>query len=403
MAAQVDDEALSEARKGLVVIFIIGILASNIFLLFKFLRKGRLLQSQRKFLVMTLAGGDIFLALFSLVILARFSFKERFYISCKTTTVSSMYSESFLPFVYGVGIIVLCGELGFRKKLRSLISSPYVSSLLVAAIPWIAGLIFIVPLYLDGYDDLKCSYGGSMTFDRVRAIYVVSIVLPSALAVIFALMTSCKNVKTMSEYYNTSQLQGTVVSQTVVTYNAQGYPQQQYYPGPPQQQYYPGPPQQQYYPGPPQQQYYPGSPQQQNQPMPPPATAQQPYYPASQPPAYVSGPHDPGLKQPAYPPQPMPPSQAVIQTPVSSTQAASDQQLSAAVRNEQSTLVVVAVLYAVLTLPYALFQLGYTLNNDHIVLDPIPRTALSQLFLWMFYLRSIVTPIVWITREKTFA
>ncbi|XP_035827026.1 uncharacterized protein LOC106012473 [Aplysia californica] len=313
-----------------------------------------------------------------------------------------MYSVCFLPFVYGVGIIVLCGELGFRKKLRSLISSPYVSSILVAAVPWIAGLILILPLYLAGFDYVSCSYGDSMTGDRQRAFYVVGIVLPSALAVIFALMTSCWKGDAISEYCDSPQSQGVVFSQAVTTHNAQGFPQQQYYPGPPQQQYYPGPPQQQYYPGPSQQQYYPRPSQQQNYPVPPPATAQQPYYPASQPPAYVSGPQGPGLKQPAYPPQPMPPTQAVIQTPVSSTQPPSNQQLLAAVRNEQSTLVLVAVLYAVLSLPFALFILGYNLNKDHVFLDPIPQTMLSNLFQWMLYLRSIVTPIVWIIKEKTF-
>ncbi|XP_005103697.1 uncharacterized protein LOC101856675 [Aplysia californica] len=394
MTAQVDIEALSDATKALAVIFILGILASNIFLLFKFLRKGRLLQSQRKFLVMTLAGGDIFLALFSLVILARRAFENVFYISCNTDVVSSMYAECFLPFVYGVGIIVLCGELGFRKKLRSLIPSPYVSSILVAAVPWIAGLILILPLYLAGFDYVSCSYGDSLTADRARAIFVFGIVLPSALAVIFALMTSCRKGDAISEYYDSPQSQGVVFSQAVTTHNAQGFPQQQYYPGPPQQQYYPGPPQQQYYPGPP---------QQQNHPVPPPPTAQQPYYPASQPPAYVSGPQDAGLKQPAYPPQPMPPTQAVIQTPVSSTQPRSDQQLLATVRNEQSTLVLVAVLYAVLSLPFALFILGYNLNKDRASLDPIPKAIMSNLFQWMLYLRSIVTPIVWIIKEKTFA
>ncbi|XP_012939628.1 uncharacterized protein LOC106012151 [Aplysia californica] len=401
--AQVDAEALLKANKALVVIFILGIFASNIFLLFKILRKGRLLQSQSKFLVMTLAAGDIFLALFSLVILARQLYERHIHISCNTLIVSMMYSSCFLPFVYGVGIIVLCGELGFRKKLRSLIPSPYVSSILVAAVPWIAGLILILPLYLAGFDYVSCSYGDSMTINRGRAIYVVGIVLPSALAVIFALMSSCRKGDAISEYYDSPQSQDVVISQAVTTHNTQGFPQQQYYPGPPQQQYCPGPPQQQYYPGPPQQQYYPGPPLEKNDPVPLPATAQQPYYPASQPPPYERVPQDPGLKQPAYPPQPMHPTQAVIQTPVSSTQPPSDQQLLAAVRNEQSTLVKVAVLYAILSLPMALFTLCYTLNKDRIAIDQLTYTILIEVFKWMLYLRSIVTPIVWIIKEKTFA
>ncbi|XP_005101320.1 gamma-gliadin-like [Aplysia californica] len=226
-----------------------------------------------------------------------------------------------------------------------------------------------------------------MTVVRVRAIYVVGSVLPSALAVIFAVIISSRKADTTSEYYDSPQSDGILLSQEVTPHIDEGYPhqsneleppqhqyypehpqhqyypehpqhqyypehpQQQYYPEPPQQQYYPEHPQQQYYPGPPQQQYYPEPPQQQYYPEPPQqqyypehpqepdqqGTPQQQYYPehpqqqyyyrASQPSAYVRLPQDPGPRQPAYPPQQMATTQVVIQTSVSWTQPPSDQQV----------------------------------------------------------------------------
>ncbi|XP_005104841.1 POU domain, class 6, transcription factor 2 [Aplysia californica] len=408
MAAQIDEEASLNANKALTVIFIIGILACNIVLLFKFLRKGRLLRSQRKFLVESLALGDIVLALFPLLMEARRYF-EGYTLLCYGVQIANTFATAFIPFVYGVSIIVLCSELCFRKKLRSLISSPELASLLMAVLPWGIGAILIFPLFLTGAYGWRCDLKSS---DMFRAGYVVGIVLPSIAAVIVALITRMRTPDAVSEYYETPQFQSFMLSQAVTTQHAQVYPQQPYYnPGPPQQPYYnPGPPQQPYYnPGPPKQPYNPGPHQQQNDPTLLPAAAQQPSFPASQsqpPSANVSGPQTSDLSQFAQPLQPMPPTQAVFQTPVSSTQPPSDQQqqlLAAAVRNEQSTLVVVAVLNALLSLPFVLFLLGYELNEDHDTLDPIPLITLRLLFSWVFYLRPIVTPIVWIIKDKNFA
>ncbi|XP_005101305.1 uncharacterized protein LOC101861667 [Aplysia californica] len=346
MAGTVDPEAQRTALMALSVIFIIGILVGNFALLYIILRRGCPLMNTRKFLIFTLAGGDILLALYSLIIFARKIFEKHFRLNCETEFVSMVYWNNYLPFVYGVGLLVLCGELCFRRKLRSTISNPCLASILVAAVPWIVGLILILPLTLAGFDTQTCRYDDSMTIGRLRAVVVISMVLPSVLAVIFALITNRMKIEAIADGYDTPSPEGTFLSEITTMLNAQ-------------------------------------------------------VYPLSSTDANGQSEEDSTFKQAAYLPQTMPPTQAVALTPVSATQPASDQQdVQAAVSNEQTTLVVVAFVHAILTLPYALYTLSYIMNEDRVVLDPLARVVLGILLQWMVHLRSILTPIVWLLADR---
>ncbi|XP_005101300.1 uncharacterized protein LOC101860663 [Aplysia californica] len=375
MAGTIDFEAKHTAYKVLYVTFIIAILAANIALLIKFLRKGRILLSQRKFLVMTLAGGDIFMALFPLVVAARTVFEEYFSFSCSTLFTAAVYWKYYLPFVYGLGLVFLCAELRFRRHLRSMITSPYVASILIAAVLWIFGLILILPLAMAGFDTLRCSFDSSMTIERLRALILFGMILPPVSAVIFAIAINCKKIKAVPEYYDVPSAQGTVIS-TAALPESQGTLQQQHYFGQFQSQY--------------------------NQGL---APSSQPSSHSVQPITNVSGQLQ-SVAYPAYPPnsqKSFPPSQAVMPASTGSPESASDEEYSEkAVRQEQRALLAVSILNVILTLPLAIFTipaasfaLGYQGAKIPDGLDALSAEVLGELFLWMLYLRSILTPLVW--------
>ncbi|CAG5130520.1 unnamed protein product [Candidula unifasciata] len=192
--AELDYVAILDAYKGLSICFIISITLSNCVLIFKTIQKGRFIYTPRSLILISLAIGDIFLALFGLVVLARQFFEGLFRISdfaCSTKQAFTSYVYFLIHFVYGVGLIVLALEFVQRNRTPQPnvnATSSIVKSIVYSAFPWISGLVIILPLtianaYIYGYKNGIDVCAIFVSLSRVNAMYVVSVILPAIVAV----------------------------------------------------------------------------------------------------------------------------------------------------------------------------------------------------------------------------
>ncbi|CAG5130519.1 unnamed protein product [Candidula unifasciata] len=192
--AELDYVAILDAYKGLSICFIISITLSNCVLIFKTIQKGRFIYIPRSLILISLAIGDIFLALFGLVVLARTFFEGLSVVSdfaCSTQQALRSYVYFLIHFVYGVGLIVLALEFVQRNRTpqpNENAASSIVKSIVYSAFPWISGLVIILPLtianaYIYGYKNGIDVCAMFVSLSRLNAMYVVSVILPAIVSV----------------------------------------------------------------------------------------------------------------------------------------------------------------------------------------------------------------------------
>ncbi|BFZ13252.1 hypothetical protein BsWGS_16291 [Bradybaena similaris] len=188
---EVDGEILTKASRGLAISFIICISVINILLVIKTAFKKGFIYCPRSLTIISLALGDIFLALYGLVIYCVVLFEAVSY-SCRLLLSFWVYVYFILHCVYGVGLIVLAVEMVIRHKRRSLIRrkpTEIVIALICSLIPWIVGLGVVIPLTLVGTDWESCTQ--VLTPERSLARYYGSVIIPAGLAVIVCVVASC--------------------------------------------------------------------------------------------------------------------------------------------------------------------------------------------------------------------
>ncbi|XP_059151794.1 uncharacterized protein LOC131938012 [Physella acuta] len=190
----IDMDALQNAAKALLIIFIILITISNGALVIKIMRQKQFFYSPKYLVLISLAVGDIFLALFALVIQAMMFFQlhEDGFDGCRLGFYSNVYENYILNFVYGTGLIVLSAEFVYRRRSnrpRTTTHFDLIRSFLISSFPWLLSLLIILPLSMSGVDLESCRL--NFTLDRKNAQIVVSTVLPACLAVIAAVVIAC--------------------------------------------------------------------------------------------------------------------------------------------------------------------------------------------------------------------
>ncbi|XP_059176851.1 uncharacterized protein LOC131956434 [Physella acuta] len=191
----VDVEAVQYATKALLISFIIVITISNGALVIKIMRRKHFLYSPKHLLLISLAVGDIFLALFALVIQAKLMFQmhELGLEECRKGIYSNVYANYLPNFVYGFGLVVLSVEFVYRrrsKRRRTTGNYELLRSFLISSLPWFHGLYLIVlPQTFAGVDLNTCRL--SFTLERTSGQIVVSMVLPACLALITAVVVVC--------------------------------------------------------------------------------------------------------------------------------------------------------------------------------------------------------------------
>lgn len=183
-----------DARKAILIILIISITASSVYLIVKIMRQKQYQYSPKYLLLVSLAVGDILLALFALVVRVQSLFRktESGLETCRLNFYSDMYSNHFINFVYGVGLIVLAAEFVYRRRCnrpRTTTHFDLVRSFVICIVPWLLGLIVMLPLGLAGVDLETCSLNAGV--EIARAQIVMSTILPACLALVTAVVVVC--------------------------------------------------------------------------------------------------------------------------------------------------------------------------------------------------------------------
>ncbi|KAK3722356.1 hypothetical protein RRG08_041959 [Elysia crispata] len=196
----IDYDAREIAWKVLIVTTIVLTLLWNAALLYKIVRAAggvaAILTGQRgprHQTFVSLIIGDVFVALFTMVIRARVLFENDTSLTCRSFVLADFYFQFIMPFVYGVGLVVLAVEgMMFRRRARAAHSSQSpgaLVSLAISSVPWIFGIIIALPLTIAGADLDKCQV--NFTLSRLRAILYVCQLLPVAMAIFFTSLNTC--------------------------------------------------------------------------------------------------------------------------------------------------------------------------------------------------------------------
>ena len=385
-----DYDAYQKSLKSLYIIFIILIVITNGLNIHKILNNGGMLKSPRRFLLFTLSAGDLFLALYSLVVDTRVVFEsDDNPFHCFDVFISRViYSHSFLPFVYAVSLMVLCVELKKRRAIISLTHSLYLS-IGITAIPWMFGLLVTVPLNLAGLNIFNCNYGtSSYNLERLQATVVVSQLVPAILACVVVFIWNHKKSDAVLDIYadqpsepghdlstqghQANNMQCGIVTaraiQEIETNKSLSVALPSYFEDSQQTYYW--------------SQAYPQHPQ--NQHVQPLQTRAQ-----YQPHLVVMGAQQPmtsWIDQPSH-----------DNNDVISQSSHDISDVTRSVKKEESALGKVAVLNAALTLPLAIFRLEYIYNENKELLEPHPEAAIAYYtgLTFLFYSRSFITPIIW--------
>ncbi|RUS90470.1 hypothetical protein EGW08_001738 [Elysia chlorotica] len=202
--AAVDYDGRETAWKALIVATIALTLVWNAALFYKIKKAAggivAILTGQRGPRHQTLVSliiGDVFVALFSLVVFARITFENQTFsiIKCREYVLSGAYFSYIMPFVYGVGIVVLALEgILYRRRVRTAPASRSPGALValaVSTVPWIFGLTIALPLNIVGVDLDSCDF--HINIGRARAIVYVCHVLPVAMAIFFTIVNICSS------------------------------------------------------------------------------------------------------------------------------------------------------------------------------------------------------------------
>ncbi|GFN82415.1 hypothetical protein PoB_000892100 [Plakobranchus ocellatus] len=183
---------------NILLIVIISIVCINHLLVYKvFLeaRKKTRFSSRAKHLIVILqAYGDICLALFPLALRLKGMMRNppMMSIFCWKRVLAYTYLFHLLPFVHASGVIVLIAEsfLFWRRGTENVQESMgqrwySLKFQLVSVIPWILGLLLVLPLILAGFDFKTCS-AEDYSLERIESFYWITIILPGSFALLCA-------------------------------------------------------------------------------------------------------------------------------------------------------------------------------------------------------------------------
>uniref|UniRef100_A0A2C9KSV5 G-protein coupled receptors family 1 profile domain-containing protein n=1 Tax=Biomphalaria glabrata TaxID=6526 RepID=A0A2C9KSV5_BIOGL len=227
-----DMNQLLIADQALNVIFILLICLINRALLIIQVKKPKFYQSVKLMMIISLAIGDIILALFPLVVLAKFLFEDdKTFMTCRLFTYAITYTLYLIHFVYGLGLVVLAAEVFLRNRIRSIHNNyKTISAVGASSVPWLLGLIIILPLCMSKVNyESHCTNSQSLEF-----MFGVSVFLPVLLSIVISIVLNCVHVPTLQQgQIISTEQQPLIVSQQTVNQqeNIIQYPPQGYAPG----------------------------------------------------------------------------------------------------------------------------------------------------------------------------
>jgi len=76
------------------------------------------------------------------------------------------------------------------------------ASFLSACVPWILGLVIVLPLTLIGFRPTLCRYEPALSTHHLRAVYYVTTVVPFIAVVIVSFIVYSLKLNVASEYFN---------------------------------------------------------------------------------------------------------------------------------------------------------------------------------------------------------
>ncbi|XP_059176863.1 uncharacterized protein LOC131956442 [Physella acuta] len=374
-----DFDTYLTTTKALHISFIILIVLSNGALIFRIWLQKHFFYSAKYLLLVSLSIGDIFLALYSLVISTRIWFQDfsKGELTCTLWITAGVYQTHLINFVHGTGLVVLSAEYIHRCKSnsqRTKTPTDILRGLAISCVPWILGLVIILPLSLAGKDLETCD--DQFTISRQQAEGIVSTILPAVIALVTAICVLCiKKDHVSHQQIELTPQQNQVFSNQVSQWNTQGAPVINGYNKHPEMT--------------PQNTHLTSTAPQYNY---PPQTAQYTNYPLQYPPPSFMSP-------PAY--------------NTSFTPAMNNTQVNNAVirlnpnphittpplvlNNEKNKILSLALLFFFLVVPQAIFYLAFNLNinrNHNLALPKVAYYAIHDGLMWLMLLRPILTPLM---------
>ncbi|KAH9492303.1 hypothetical protein Btru_024632 [Bulinus truncatus] len=182
-------KALVVVNKALCFIFIIPIVATNSLLIWKHVRKTKFYFLPKNMIVISLAVGDVILALFPLIVDAVSVFVDSLFLkdNCRLILAYGTYKYFLIHFVFGLGLVVLGTEILLREKLKKLfLNQKPLVAIVASSTPWILGLLIVVPICLSKGGYFRCE-----TLYSPETKYAVSVFVPASLALISSIVVLC--------------------------------------------------------------------------------------------------------------------------------------------------------------------------------------------------------------------
>jgi hypothetical protein len=254
------------------------------------------------------------------------------------------YHYYVISFAYGVGVITLALELVFRYKRKNMVSANRQApvAFIFSFVPWFLVLIFVLPLTMAGIIWDTCTYPKTLFPDsRIYAMLWMCEIVPPVVAFIVSLVLMCIKLTPQQDSSNPGSTGGNLGH-----YNSDPGTTNQTHNFPVQQQHLNAT-----------------------------TTIGKVTYQAQV--------NSYNMSMQNYPPQQP---QYVIST-VTQPQFPNN---STNPTREKNLLLVVAIVNLVCVLPYGAFNV-----SDSKTLSAYSLIILSHTFLWVFRLRSVLTPIIW--------
>ncbi|CAG5118066.1 unnamed protein product [Candidula unifasciata] len=211
----VDTVAIDYVNKGLTIGFIVGIFGANCSLIYRIIRKGEFFNTPQSLTLISLAIGDIFLALLPLVVKAIYLFKvSEEGIPCSTNLAVIIYMCFLIHFVYAAGLVVLAIELIYKYRTQTSsvqTKKSTIKTIACSAFPWTLALVVVLPLMLAGLTEKSSSCTAHLTVQILQAAYGVSVLLPAIAAIVMCVIVLC--VRFPSAYYTSPAVSYQVTEQ----------------------------------------------------------------------------------------------------------------------------------------------------------------------------------------------
>lgn len=194
-------------ERWLPIFFIVLIIVSNSLLILKISRNRGYIYHRRNLILMSLATGDIFLALFPLIVYARRHFGVDH--SCGIVNAEQVYLHFLIHFVYGAGLITLAMELVVRYN-GPMETGPtaknIVKSLVFSVVPWILGLTVVLPLTKSSFPLTDtCEFISTIW---IKIVLIISVLLPACMAFIVCIAVKCTRLAPVEYTSTTVRSQG---------------------------------------------------------------------------------------------------------------------------------------------------------------------------------------------------